>query len=104
VILIAGGYDKKVSFAELGREIAARAGALVVLGATAEKIVHDAECAGFPADRIHRVGTLADAVMLARRIAGPGETVSLSPACASYDQFRNFEERGNLFKALVAAL
>jgi len=104
VVLIAGGYDKKLPFTELGREVAARAGGLIVLGTTAEKIAHAAESAGFPPEGIHRVGTLAEAVALARRVAQPGQVVSLSPACASYDQFRNFEERGRLFKALVAQL
>jgi UDP-N-acetylmuramoylalanine--D-glutamate ligase len=104
IVLIAGGYDKKIPFDDLGREIAARAAGLVLLGTTAEKIARAAEAAGFPAADIHRVGALADAVALAARLARPGQVVSLSPACASYDQFRNFEERGILFKKLVSAL
>ena len=104
LLLIAGGYDKKIPFDALGPEIAARAGGLIVLGATAEKIACAAESAGFPAERIHRVGTLAEAVALTAKIARPGQAVSLSPACASYDQFRNFQERGLLFKSLVMKL
>jgi len=104
LVLIAGGYDKKTPFDGLGAEIAARAGELIVLGATAEKIAHAAEASGFAPSRVHRVNALAEGVALAARIARPGQAVALSPACASYDQFRNFIERGNLFKCLVTAL
>lgn len=104
VILIAGGYDKKVPFDGFGREIAARARALVLLGTTADKIAQAAHRARFPSERVHRVGTLEEAVALARRIARPGHVVVLSPACASYDQFRNFEERGRMFKSLARNL
>jgi UDP-N-acetylmuramoylalanine--D-glutamate ligase len=49
----------------------------------------------------HRVGTMAQAVALARRLARPGDTVVLSPACASFDEFQNFEHRGDIFRALA---
>ena len=104
MVLIAGGYDKKIPFDAFGREIAARAGALIVLGVTAEKIAAAALAAGFDDASIHRVQDLATAVDLAARIARPGQAVVLSPACASYDQFRNFAERGRLFKSLVQGL
>ncbi|HEX8538167.1 MAG TPA: UDP-N-acetylmuramoyl-L-alanine--D-glutamate ligase, partial [Cystobacter sp.] len=53
---------------------------------------------------VHPCGTLAQAVRRARELAIPGDTVLLSPACASYDQFQNFEHRGDTFKRLVEEL
>jgi UDP-N-acetylmuramoylalanine--D-glutamate ligase len=104
LILIAGGYDKKIPFDELGAEIAVRAGALITLGATADKIAQAARERGFPDASVFSAGNLQNAVAMAARIARVGQCVSLSPACASYDQFRNFEERGHSFKQLVHQL
>ena len=53
---------------------------------------------------VHDAGTLERAVELAARLAQPGDVVLLAPACASFDQFRSFEERGDRFRAAVAAL
>ena len=53
---------------------------------------------------VSRCGTLAKAVHMAAQVARPGETVLLSPACASFDQFRDFEDRGDQFRMLVKAL
>ena len=105
LILIAGGYDKKLSFAPLVKEMAGRVRHLILLGATAERIreaVRSQMEASPPL--IHQVGSLAAAVELARSLARPGDTVLLSPACASYDMFRNYEERGQMFKQLVRRL
>jgi len=104
LLLIAGGYDKKIPFGSLGAEIAERAAALITVGATADEIRKAAVRAGFPEERIFPAGTLETAVQTAFSLAQPGQSVSLSPACASYDQFRNFEERGRMFKRLVLEL
>ncbi len=105
--LILGGYDKHLPFDELGREVVETVEVVVTVGATAEKI--EAAIAGAAAKagkgpRVTRCSTLAEAVRTAAEQARPGYSVLLSPACASYDMFRNFEERGRLFKELVARL
>jgi UDP-N-acetylmuramoylalanine--D-glutamate ligase len=104
MILIAGGYDKGIPFAELGKEIADRAAAVVLIGTTAHKISDAAGSHGMPETRVHHAADLESAVGIAAQIAASGQTVALSPACASYDQFRNFAERGESFKRFVNAL
>ena len=106
VILIAGGKDKGVPFDELGELINDRVKKLVLTGLTAEKI----KAAVVNAKNYN--GTLpvfvvedfADAVKKAASEATIGDTVILSPACTSFDRFRNFEERGNYFKEIVNGL
>lgn len=103
VIMIAGGYDKHIPFTELGAIICERVKSLILMGATADliaKAVHDAD-PDFP---ISRAGDMTEAVAIANRIAEEGDIVILSPACASFDMFRNFEERGNCFRSLVEEL
>lgn len=107
VILIAGGYDKHIPFDVLGPEICAHVKTLVLCGATAEKIraaVTSAPeyVAGKP--QIMQAQTLKEAVRMAQSAAQPGDVVTLSPACAAFDQFRNFMVRGQTFKALVQEL
>jgi UDP-N-acetylmuramoylalanine--D-glutamate ligase len=110
VILIAGGYDKQLPFNEFAEIAAEKCRAVYLLGATAEKIedafnqvrLERKKHTDFPI--IKRVSDLAEAVNLARSVALSGEVVLLSPACASYDMFRNYEERGRLFKTLVSEL
>lgn len=103
VILIAGGYDKNIPFDELGPAAAAHVSQLVLIGATAPKIrAAVSSVAGAPP--IHNAGTLDAAVTLARQLAHDGDVVLLSPACASFDQYANFEARGEHFVQLVAAL
>jgi UDP-N-acetylmuramoylalanine--D-glutamate ligase len=104
VVLIAGGYDKGMPFDSLGHEIAQRAAGLVVIGATAEQITLAASDSGFSGSAIHRAESLEEAVRTAVSISRPGQRVILSPACASYDQFRNFAERGQRFKNAVQAI
>ncbi|HLY08549.1 MAG TPA: UDP-N-acetylmuramoyl-L-alanine--D-glutamate ligase [Planctomycetota bacterium] len=100
-VLILGGFDKKTPWDAFARAVAARpVRAAVLLGQTAPAIEAALRSSPRP-PQIVRVATLEDAV---RVPAKPGETVLLSPACASWDMFRNFTERGLLFKALVAAL
>ena len=106
VILIAGGYDKHIPYEPLGPEIVEKVRLLILAGATAPKIRAAVEGApGYApgAPEIMERESLADAVAAARSAAKPGDIVLLSPASASFDQFRNFEERGNAFRALVEA-
>ena len=104
VILIAGGYDKHIPFDVLGPEITAHVKLLILCGATADKIRAAVEQApdyrpGCP--EILDVTPFAAAVEAARDRAHPGDVVTLSPACAAFDQFKNFAERGKFFKSIV---
>ena len=104
-ILLLGGYDKHLPFDGLGEEVCLRAKAAIVAGDTADRILDAIRSA--PSNRdfsVYRTENLAESVALAARIAEDGDTVLLSPACASFDQFRNFEERGKFFKKLVMEL
>lgn len=105
LILIAGGYDKKVSFDEVARLIAGRVAVLILMGDTQHKIARTVERYRKSAQPLVRLATsLAAAVAIAFGQSQPGDVVLLSPACASYDMFNNFVERGRLFKELVRKL
>lgn len=105
VILIAGGYDKKVPFEPLAEEGIGKIKALILTGATKYKIkdVFDKEMqkrkVSLP---IYMCDKFDDAVYKAKEIAKNGDIVALSPACASFDSFPNFETRGNKFKEMVS--
>jgi len=99
VVLIAGGKNKGSDFAELAGVIKKRARALVVLGQSAELIAAAARANGF--DNIQKASDFKEAVILAHQAARPGEIVLLSPACASWDMFKCFEDRGDLFKEII---
>lgn len=102
IILIAGGYDKNSSFDEFVAAFDGRVKALMLLGKTATKIKDAAEKAGFTRSIILK--DMEACVNEAYRIAGPGDVVLLSPACASWDMYTSFEERGRHFKDCVKAL
>ena len=105
LILIAGGYDKHIPYDVLGKPICEHVKTLLLTGATAPKIracVEQADCAEKP--EIIDVPDLAAAVRAANAVAHPGDIVIMSPASASFDCFKNFMERGDLFKALVNKL
>ncbi len=105
VVLLAGGYDKGIPFDELGARLAQAAERVILFGSTADLLARAvAAGAGGGTPRVERVRDLAAAVAAALDGLQPGAVVLLSPACASYDQFRDFEERGRCFKALVASL
>lgn len=107
VILIAGGYDKHIPFDDLGVEIVNHVKYLILCGHTAEKIRQAVEQApGYDANAptIVTVDTLAQAVEQAHGLAQQGDVVTLSPGCASFDQFPNFAVRGEKFCELVNAL
>jgi UDP-N-acetylmuramoylalanine--D-glutamate ligase len=120
-IIIAGGYDKNLPFDELGEKIAGAAKAAILIGRTAQKIADAIRSAQVSLrgakrrsnlnerDAAHEIrdtkvefaASLAEAVDLAGRLAESGDVVLLSPACASYDMFDNFQHRGRQFASLV---
>ncbi len=102
-VLIAGGRAKVSDFSELGRDIVQYARALVVIGEAADSIAAAVHAAA-PDFPVHRAPTLPDAVAQAHALAQPRGVVLLSPACASFDMFRNMEHRGETFRAAVAGL
>ena len=107
MIILAGGYDKKIPFEPLAPVMVEKVKLLILTGVTAPKIEAAVRaCPGFAASgmEIRHAKDLAEAVAIAHREAKAGDVVSLSPACASFDSYPNFEERGKHFKALVHAL
>lgn len=103
IILIAGGSSKgQVDFSLFAQKIKDTVRELVLVGDTAEEILAAVHKAGFEQASI--VSQFSEAVNLAAKVAKPGEIVLLSPACASFDFFQNFEHRGEEFKKLVGSL
>jgi len=100
LIVILGGKDKGSPYTPLAEPLRERARLVVLIGAAAEKIAVD--LAG--AVETAHTGTLDGAVQMASERARPGDVVLLAPACSSFDQFENYEERGRTFKSLVAQL
>jgi len=100
VHLILGGKDKGAPYAPLRPLLEGRVRSVYLIGAAAERIAR--ELAG--AAELIRAGTLERAVREAFERAVPGDTILLAPACSSFDQFRDFEERGRVFKAAVESL
>lgn len=103
-IVICGGYDKHIPFAPLGKTLCERAKGVVLTGATATAIkeaIENAEGYGESGLSVVSCPVFEDAVNAARQMAEEGDIVMLSPACASFDAFRNFEERGERFKDIV---
>ena len=106
VILLAGGYDKHIPFAPLAPEVVKHVKLLILCGATADAIEKAVrECPGYHGSpEIVRCESLEDCVKTAYKRAVRGDIVTLSPACAAFDQFANFMERGKAFKKLVMGL
>lgn len=102
VIVICGGYDKHIPLEPLGPLFAEKAKAAILMGNTAEKIENILKNIGYKP--YYRVKNMEEAVSKAQEIAKPGDCVVLSPAAASFDMFKNFEERGNIYKNLVKNL
>jgi len=100
LLWIAGGKDKGLDYSALAQAPLQGVRRVLLIGAAAPRIAE--ALAGRVA--IESVGTLEAAVARAAELARPGDTVLLSPACASFDQFRNFEQRGERFRELVRAL
>jgi UDP-N-acetylmuramoylalanine--D-glutamate ligase len=98
VVLIAGGEGKGQDFSPLKSAVARAARALVLIGRDAPLIEAAVAGAGVP---IQRAQSMDEAVTLAGEAARPGDAVLLSPACASFDMFRNYKHRGEVFRAAV---
>ncbi|NNU77929.1 UDP-N-acetylmuramoyl-L-alanine--D-glutamate ligase [Clostridium estertheticum] len=107
VILIAGGYDKKIPFEPLAEEAYLNIKTLILVGATKYKIKEVFESV-LMEKKISLEIILAEdfneAILKAKLVAKPGDIVTLSPACASFDMFKDFAARGNKFKEIVMAL
>jgi len=100
-IIIAGGYDKHIPFDEFGAKIAQKAKAAILIGQTAEVIGKIIQNHPQNKAQVKYAKTLAEAVQTANTFAAKGDAVLLSPACASYDMFDNYEQRGEQFIDLV---
>ncbi len=101
VILVAGGRDKGNDYGPLQRLVAEKVKGIVAIGEGAEAV--EAEL-GPHTDKTARADSMEEAIQYAQLMAEPGDTVLLSPACASFDMFDNYEDRGDTFKRLVHAL
>jgi len=101
-ILIAGGYDKHTDFTPLYQGFTDQIRHVVLIGDTAKQLAETAEAVGY--QNISRACSLKEAVETAYAMAKPGWNVLLSPACASFDMFKDYEERGRVFKDIVRSL
>ncbi len=123
IILIAGGYDKHLPFDQMAENIIEKAKAVILIGQTTPIIAKAIEeqkskkakekgwqpqaklgDGSLPETKVDIVKSLSDAVTLAHSLAEPGDVVLLSPACASYDMFENYEQRGHQFAQLAKSL
>lgn len=100
VHLILGGKDKDSDYATLASLLRERVKMVITIGTAAEKI--ERQLSGVV--KIERAGTMERAVLLAKELAVTGDVVLLAPACASFDQFQNYEHRGRVFKEIVGRL
>ena len=107
IILIAGGYDKHLPFHDFAILAVERCKAVILIGKTAPIIQEALEIAekgkGHTVEKIN-ASSLYEAIIKGKDASSPGDVILLSPACASYDMFRNYEERGKLFKEIVNGL
>ncbi|MCL1863913.1 MAG: UDP-N-acetylmuramoyl-L-alanine--D-glutamate ligase [Defluviitaleaceae bacterium] len=99
VVLIAGGYDKQTDFTPWVEKFCGKVKCLILIGQTAEEIIADCQKHGF--SDYEKAESLEAAVSRAREVACKDDVVLFSPACASFDMFKNFEERGELFAKYV---
>jgi len=102
VVLIGGGYDKHTDFTPWVTLFGQKVAQLIVFGETSQQIIETCDKIGYKS--YIKVADLYEAVQTATQYAKPGIPVVFSPACASFDMFKNFEERGRLFKSYVMAL
>ncbi len=99
IVLICGGYDKNADFSEWIKKFEGHVRHAVVLGQVSQQIMDT--CRAYNYETVDRVNTLKEAVEVGFAKAQPGDCVLLSPACASFDMFDNYEQRGRLFKDFV---
>lgn len=107
IILICGGYDKKIPFDSLADKVVDKVKILILMGQTAEKIESAVKNSAKYKEnnpQIIRVENMEQAISSAYNLSDSNDIVSLSPACASFDLYKNFDERGKHFKSLVNAL
>ena len=105
IVLIAGGDDKMTDLTDFMHLVSERCTELILVGDAAVRFAEAARAAGFPAAHIHDAAySMKTAVYIAARLAKPPAVVLLSPACASFDMFDGFEERGEVFKRLAREL
>lgn len=104
LVLLLGGRDKKLPWDEMLAQARQQSRAIIVFGEARELIASAAKRAGTHSDNLLLADTLAQAVSLAAGCAQPGDVVLLSPGATSYDAYRDFAERGEHFRQLVAAL
>ncbi|MBP3887380.1 MAG: UDP-N-acetylmuramoyl-L-alanine--D-glutamate ligase, partial [Cellulosilyticum sp.] len=100
--LLAGGMDKKISFTDWVKLFKGRVAKVYIIGETKKQIVDECKAVGF--DAYETFETLEEATLAAYNESKPGECVLLSPACASWDMFESYEQRGQIFKELVKHL
>jgi len=100
LIVLMGGRDKGNDYSRLQELVRKRVKAIVAIGESAEKV----EQAFKEQTRVQRAVSMDQAVRMAADLASRGDVVLLSPACASFDWFQNYEHRGNVFKELVGKL
>ncbi len=101
IVLIAGGRDKGNDYTSLQPLVRRKVRALIAIGESADKVLGELGPYAGAADSAR---SMEEALLLAREHARPGDVVLLSPACASFDMFENYEDRGDTFKRLVASL
>lgn len=104
IILIAGGYEKNLDFTSFVNAFGDKVRYLILLGQTAAKIEKAALEAGYKDEDIIKCNSMDACVAAAHRLAESGDCILLSPACASWDMYKSFEERGDDFKKLVKGL
>lgn len=107
IVLIAGGYDKNLDYTPLAEPVIKKVNNLILLGQTSEKIYDAVRTELIGKEKklnIFKVNSLEEAVSKAKEVSKKGDIVLFSPASASFDMFKNFEERGNMFKGLVNKL
>ena len=107
IVLIAGGYDKNLDYTPIAEPILENVSTLILLGQTAGKIKNAVQQEAKKQNKnidIYECDTLEETIKTAKRVAAKGEVVLFSPASASFDMYKNFEERGDKFKAIVNSL
>jgi UDP-N-acetylmuramoylalanine--D-glutamate ligase len=104
-VMILGGSNKGVAFTDMAQIItASNITGVVLIGQTADQIAGELGLAGYPQSRVARVTSMTEAVQQSVKLAEAGSVILLSPACASFDMFTSYKDRGDQFNAAVAAL